>query len=161
MLFGEGELRLFHFTMRAPKNSPQDYQERDARIRQMHEAGVSNKEIVLAVGISREALRLVFKKVEAERVANERSIKLLREFRSIADLDRKWKVGELMRKGNVPLTYRATSPSRPRADNDRAETYGSKATRYHRCERPKAIESEAVIVVLVATLALPRLLQFV
>jgi hypothetical protein len=41
--------------MRAPKNSPQDYQERDARIRQMHEAGVSNKEIVLAVGISREA----------------------------------------------------------------------------------------------------------
>jgi hypothetical protein len=29
-------------------------------------------------------------------VANERSIKLLREFRSIADLDRKWKVGELM-----------------------------------------------------------------
>jgi hypothetical protein len=88
--------RRFHFTVRAAKKSPQDYQERDARIRQMHEAGVSNKEIVLAVGISREALHLVFKKFEAEKVANERSIKLLREYRSIDDLDRKWKVGELM-----------------------------------------------------------------
>ena len=62
----------------------------------MHEAGVSNQEIGLAVDISREALRLVFKKFEAEKLANERSIKLIREFRSIDDLDRKWKVGELL-----------------------------------------------------------------
>jgi len=62
----------------------------------MHEAGVSNQEIALAVGISSGALRLVFKKFQAEAEANEQTIKLLQEFRSIDDLDRKWKVGRLL-----------------------------------------------------------------
>lgn len=62
----------------------------------MHEAGASNREIVLAVGISREALRLVFNKLEAERLARKRSAQLLQEIRLVDDLDRRWKVGELM-----------------------------------------------------------------
>lgn len=62
----------------------------------MQENGASNKEIALAVGISRKALHLVLKKFEAERVAKERSAQLLQEIRWEDDLNRKWKVEQLM-----------------------------------------------------------------
>jgi hypothetical protein len=37
--------------------------------------------------------------------------------------------------------------------------YGNRTTRYHRCEEPEAIESEALIVSLVAKVALPKSVQ--
>ena len=82
--------------MRFVRKTREEYEERDARVRQMREAGDSNKEIALALDISREALRLVFKKFEAEKVAEEKSVELLREFRSLDDLDRKWKVADML-----------------------------------------------------------------
>ena len=91
--------------MRFVRKTREEYEERDAQICQMQQAGASNKEIALAVGISREALRLVFKKFEAEKAANERSADLLREFRSLDDLDRRWKVEELL--DGLLLTTRA------------------------------------------------------
>lgn len=82
--------------MRFIRKTRQEYQDRAARLRQMHEVGASNKDIALAVGVSREALRLVFKKFEAEKAAGDRSVKLLTGIRLVDDLDRKWKVSELL-----------------------------------------------------------------
>jgi len=91
--------------MRFVRKTREEYEEKDAQICQMHEAGASDQEIALAVGISREALRLVFKKFEAEKAASERSIQLLRAIRLLDDLDRKWKAGELL--DALLLTVRA------------------------------------------------------
>ena len=91
-----GVLRLSHCTMRAAKKTRQEYEERDTRIRQMQEVGASNQEIALAFGISTDAVRLVFRKFEAQERASERGAKLLREFHSLDDLDRKWKVADVL-----------------------------------------------------------------
>jgi hypothetical protein len=80
----------------------------------MHEAGASNNEITLAVGISGEALRLVFKKLEAEKAANESSAELLWEIRRLDDLDRKWRVMDLL--AALPLTTRARTAIKNRCE---------------------------------------------
>jgi len=96
---------FFVSAMRRAKKTRREHEERDARIRQMQEDGASKKEISLAVGISREALDLVLNKFETERVAKERSAQLLQDIRWEDDLDRKWKIEELM--GALLLPIRA------------------------------------------------------
>jgi hypothetical protein len=94
--------------MRIKRKTREKYQDRDARIRQMQEDGASNKEITLAVGISRKTLSLVFDKFEAERLAKERSAQLLQDIRWEDDLDRKWKVKELMNTLLLPIRARTS-----------------------------------------------------
>ena len=88
--------------------------ERYDRIRRMHEAGASNKEISLVVGISGEALRLVFKKFEGQKAANENSKELLGEIRQLDDLERKWKVMDLL--DALLLTTRARTAIKNRCE---------------------------------------------
>ena len=72
------------------------YDARDTRIRQMGEAGASEKEIALAFGMSREAVRLVFRKIEADEAGIQKSREILQEFRRADDLDKKWKVADVL-----------------------------------------------------------------
>jgi hypothetical protein len=69
---------------------------RDTRIRQMGEAGASQKEIALAFGMSAKAVRLVFRKMEADEAAFRKSRTILQEFRRADDLDKKWKVADVL-----------------------------------------------------------------
>ena len=61
--------------------------ERNARIRQMREAGVPQAEIASVFGLSVEAVRLVFSKFDADAVAVRRSKELLQGFRQTDDLE--------------------------------------------------------------------------
>ncbi len=70
--------------------------------------GASKKEIALAVSISNQALHLVLKKFEAERVAKERSAQLLQEIRWEDDPDRKWKVEQLTDALLLPIRARTS-----------------------------------------------------
>lgn len=72
----------------------------------MHEEGASKKVIALAVGLSNQALHPVLKKFDAERVAKERSAQLLQEIRWEDDLDRTWKVEQLMAALLLPVRAR-------------------------------------------------------
>lgn len=69
---------------------------RNTRIRQMGEAGTSQKEIALAFGMSAKAVRLVFRQMEADEAAIRKSRTILQEFRRADDLDKKWKVGDVL-----------------------------------------------------------------
>jgi hypothetical protein len=62
----------------------------------MGEAGASQKEIATAFGMSVEAVRLVFRKIEADEAAIRKSREILQEFRRADDLDRKWKVADML-----------------------------------------------------------------
>ena len=62
----------------------------------MGEAGASEKEIALAFGMSREAVRLVFRKIEADEAGIQKSREILQEFRQADDLDKKWKVADML-----------------------------------------------------------------
>jgi hypothetical protein len=70
--------------------------ERNARIRQMREAGVPQADIATVFGLSVEAVRLVFSKFDADAAAVRRSGEMLQRFRQADDLDRKWKVLEAL-----------------------------------------------------------------
>lgn len=69
---------------------------RDTRIRQLREASASQKEIATAFGMSVEAVRLVFRKIEADEAAIRKSREILQEFRRADDLDKKWKVVDVL-----------------------------------------------------------------
>ena len=73
-----------------------NHQERDAWIRERQEAGTSLKEIAVACGMSVKAVQHVLRKLQADGVAVRRSKELLQEFRRADDLDRKWKVAEVL-----------------------------------------------------------------
>jgi len=94
--------------MRIKRSTKEETQDRDARIRQMQVNGASKKEIALAVSISNQALHLVLKKFEAERVAKERSAQLLQEIRWEDDPDRKWKVEQLTDALLLPIRARTS-----------------------------------------------------
>jgi len=66
------------------------------KIRQMREAGVSQRGIASIFGISVEAVRLVFGKLKADEEALRRSGELLEEFRRADDLDKRWKVADVL-----------------------------------------------------------------
>jgi hypothetical protein len=72
------------------------YEERDARIRQMHDAGIGSHDIGKSFGISAKAVQVVLKKLRDQEQARQRSAELLKDFRSADDLDKGWKVDVML-----------------------------------------------------------------
>jgi hypothetical protein len=62
----------------------------------MRETGVPQRDIASTFGISVQAVRLVLSKLKADEEAARRSGELLAELRRADDLDKKWKVEEVL-----------------------------------------------------------------
>ena len=71
-------------------------QERNIRIGRMREAGASQTEIASTFRMSIEAVRMVFQKLEADKEAVRESRELLEKLRRANDLDKKWKVANVL-----------------------------------------------------------------
>ena len=105
MLAGEHAWRLV-LGMTKKRKDWHWYEERDVRIRQMHNAGIPTEKIGRSFGISAKGVHAVLKRLQAEEKAVQRSAELLKEFCFTDDLDRKWKVEVLMDALQLPTRAR-------------------------------------------------------